>query len=175
MDIGRRNLGFSFIEGMVVMTVFAIIITIAAGSWSNLIKSKRIQGAAESLHDTLKLAHSESIKNNSAISVVFQSGSNWCFALSDSGSCDCTTSNSCLIDGVERVVNSSDYSGNALSLTGLSNDSGIYYVEFEGTRGTALNTGTMTFSNSDYSVTVAIGKFGLVTICSDSIGWYGSC
>ncbi len=70
----------------------------------NLSKRKRLNTAIQSIYDTLKIAHSESIKRKADITVAFTNGTSWCFALTDIGDCNCKTG-TCTIDGTPHVTN----------------------------------------------------------------------
>lgn len=61
--------GFTIIELMIVVGVLAILVSLAAPSFREIIASQRIRAGASALYDTLLLARSEAIKRNSAITV----------------------------------------------------------------------------------------------------------
>lgn len=61
--------GFTLIELMITVAVLAVLVTLAAPSFSEIIASQRIRAAASSLYDTVLLARSEAIKRNTKITV----------------------------------------------------------------------------------------------------------
>jgi|PlaIllAssembly_1097288.scaffolds.fasta_scaffold762114_2 type IV fimbrial biogenesis protein FimT len=70
--------GFSLIELMIVLTILAVLLTIAAPSFSRFIASQRIKTASFDLQSALMLARSEAIKRGPAATVtVAAKSSNW--------------------------------------------------------------------------------------------------
>jgi type IV fimbrial biogenesis protein FimT len=70
--------GFTLIELMIVLTILAVLLTIAAPSFSRFIASQRIKTASFDLQSALMLARSEAIKRGPAATVtVAAKSSNW--------------------------------------------------------------------------------------------------
>lgn len=166
-----RNQGFTVVETLITMGLLAIIALAAIPSWNDFVKKKELINATEAIYDTLKLAYSESTKRNTDITVSFISGTNWCVGLSDVGDCDCKTG-TCTIQGVTHVIDSTSYSGINLSVTDLTSSK---YVTFEGIRGLASNSGTVTLMNSPYSIVLSVNKIGLLKACSNNVSGYSVC
>lgn len=74
---GRAAGGFTLVEMLVTLTIGAILLSIAAPSFSTYIANQRIRGAAFGLSSSLLFARSEAIKRNANIDVVPVNGGNW--------------------------------------------------------------------------------------------------
>lgn len=68
--------GFSLIELMATLAVFAVVITLAAPSMSELLRNQRVKTASFDLFSSLMYARSEAIKRNANISVT-PNGGDW--------------------------------------------------------------------------------------------------
>ena len=77
----RRSPGFTLIELVVVMTLVASVLAIAAPSLSQLIENARIRGAAESIQHGLQRARAEAINRN--LNVTFTLGGKAFWAIAD--------------------------------------------------------------------------------------------
>lgn len=69
----KCSAGFSLVELMVVISVLAILMSIAVPSFQELIASQRVRAAASALYDSLLLARSEAIKRNSTVTLTANS------------------------------------------------------------------------------------------------------
>lgn len=167
--------GVTLVETLMAVTILGIALALAVPSLQDIINKKRIKSAIETLYTDMKLIHSESIKRQSNLFVSFQSGANWCYGVDDSSECDCSTSNDCQIDGVEKVVRASDFNGITMSFTGFTSGVSNSYVQFEGVRGVASNSGTVTFSRAGFSATLSSNRLGLLETCSNDLVTYQSC
>ncbi len=74
----ERQGGFSAIELMIVVAIAAILLTIAAPSFSALMANLRLTTAADNLLGTIALARSEAIKRNVPIGVCASNDNSTC-------------------------------------------------------------------------------------------------
>lgn len=167
--------GFTLIEMMITIAVVAILAIIAVPSFNGVMEGIRAGRATESMAAALYNAKSEAIKRNAFVRVVFKtsnSGATWCYGLTTAASCDCTTANSCSLDGVERVVSNTQFKGIAAAVSPADST-----FSFNPLRGT-VNAGNVQFTSDGQGLTskaVISGK-GRVTTCSDSgVGGFKTC
>jgi len=108
----KPNQGFTLVELLVVIALIGIALMIATPSFSDFFAKQKLRGLGGELLFFTKLAKAEAAKKSSKTYIVFNKASNtsWCIGLSeDDDSCDCTTVDSCMVDGIERVISSTDY------------------------------------------------------------------
>jgi len=91
-----RQGGFTAIELMVTLAVVAILATLAAPAFQNLIAAQRIKSVASALNESLWVARSEALKRNDNVSFSF------------------TNSGDGTVVGDWKVTQSSDGSGTAI-------------------------------------------------------------
>ncbi len=164
--------GFTLVELLVTVSVLAIILGVAVPSMQSMIERSRITGASERLLADLQFMRSEAIKLNSDITLSMTTGDAWCFGFSDNGNCNCATSNSCKVNGLEKVVSAADYSGSGTTLAVV----GITNTTFSRRNGTVNNIGSATFSGSNgTSARIDLRLLGRASICSDDIASYPGC
>ena len=72
----RQHAGFTIIELIVVVMLVAVMASIAAPSFTAMIKGTRIKGVASNLHMALLKARSEAVKRNESVRVQ-RTGANW--------------------------------------------------------------------------------------------------
>jgi type IV fimbrial biogenesis protein FimT len=71
----RRLRGFTLTEMVVALAIIAIMLTLAAPSYTDLIQQIRLANATTALHDAMNLARFEAIKRNSRVELVARKGS----------------------------------------------------------------------------------------------------
>lgn len=76
MVAARRARGFTLPELLAVVAVMAILATVAAPSFSELIASQRAKGAASDMFASLLRTRSEAIKRNTEVTLA-RSGTTW--------------------------------------------------------------------------------------------------
>jgi prepilin-type N-terminal cleavage/methylation domain-containing protein len=179
MRAPRSRKGFTLIELMVAIAILAILVTMAAPSFSSFIDKYRVKRAADTLSAFLINTKSEAIKRNTRVRAVFQStGSSWCAGMTTADTCDCTAANSadsCEIDGAERVVRGSDFKD--ILLTVSADESKFSFTPLRG----AVNAGNaqVTSANGLQVRVVVKNTTGRIRLCSPSgsgnVGGYPVC
>lgn len=174
--------GFTLIEMIVAIAVLSILLALGVPSYTALLDRNRVKGASLALYDDLQFARSAAIRNSTDVYMTFTTsggGSTWCWGMNQGAACNCSTG-SCLVDGVSKVVSSSEFTGVKLSastfVTGTS-------LAFEPRRGLARNlagtdySGDLTFTSAGAkSITTQLSIVGRVSQCStDIVGLQASC
>lgn len=156
------------IEVMMVAAIIAIATAIMIPMYVNYTDKNRLKTASETLYNDFRRAHSEALKTNSTVRVVFQTGSSWCYGLTTAASCDCGVANACDLGQSQA----SDYSNTVddLALNGI-----VSSVAFEGDRGTVTPAGTVTFTSAAGSISIVLNSMGSPEVCSSDIGDYQEC
>jgi type IV fimbrial biogenesis protein FimT len=173
--------GFTLIELIMTMAIMAITLTFVVSGMSELISRGRLDSSAQKLYDLLTLARSEAIVRNRNLFVNITDGASWCIGLDDTAACNCGTSGDCSIDGAEKVIQSTDFSGIMLDDGG-----GLASFRFdprngipEQTNNNAYTQSTYTFSNSaGNGLSIVINPVGRLRVCSSTtppFRGYASC
>lgn len=76
MRSADRMRGFTLIELMVVLTIFAVLVMAALPSYNDFVRNQRVKTASFELFSTLVLARSEALTRNSTVTVTPNSN-NW--------------------------------------------------------------------------------------------------
>jgi type IV fimbrial biogenesis protein FimT len=173
----KRLKGFTLVEAMIVVALAGLLIGLALPAYNNMLAKQRVRIGTEDLASFIKTAQSQAKNKQTNVFLSFKPGANWCYGLNDVSACDCSVNNSCMINGVQTVVRSTDYSGVPLSIaiTGLTGAATNPSIQFEGIRGTVNNAGSVVVTATNFSSTTSVSVMGLVTICSDTITSFTSC
>ena len=173
MRIRIANKGFTLLELMIVMVIVAIGVALAVPAYQDIIQRRETTSKAEQLSAFLAYAQSEAVKTNEMISVQlsYTDKDNWCIGVSEGDSgCDCTVSDACLLDGVERVLSSATQTTS--SMTGY-NGADLTFV-FDPIRGTMISEDlnvvdghffTLESDNKNWELRVDVGVTGRIRIC----------
>lgn len=157
-----------------VIAVVAITITLGAPGVINAFQSQYVKGATESSYFMLGMARSTAISQGADITIDINDGANWCLGISDTGPCDCTQANSCLVNGVEQVADAEDFPGVSVSnVTFVGGQSVI-----DGMRGLAVGSaGSMQFDRADDSLRLVLSNLARARICrvQGDIAGYPAC
>ncbi len=153
----NKEHGVTLAELLITIGIIAIIASVSAPAFSNIIDKQRLQGAAERFYAALQLTRSEAIKRHTRItlSATISEDKSWCYAQSDSGRCDCTVAEQCRIDNIpSRVTHSSHFKNVQLSST-FANHS----VTFSGTRG-GTRAGRYRLTNNGITYQIVVDALG---------------
>ncbi len=101
----NKQKGFTLIELMIVVTVLAISLTLAASNYSTIQNKRAVTNAAEAMAAFLRVARSEAVKRNDFVHVTLDPGATidgvgtFCGGVDDAGACNCgSESNTCGLD-----------------------------------------------------------------------------
>jgi len=73
----QRGSGFTLLELMVVMAIVAVLATLGAPNFRDLLLNQRLVAAAQAFNAALSLARTEAIRRSASVSVVPSAASNW--------------------------------------------------------------------------------------------------
>lgn len=73
----KYSKGFSLIELMVSITIFVILLSIAAPTMSNWMAALRVKDSAESINMALNQARSEALRRNTSVQFSVNSDTSW--------------------------------------------------------------------------------------------------
>jgi len=172
----KNQQGFSLIEVLVVVAITMLLIGLGGPSVVDSLNRAKIKSVSQETYFLFKLARSQALSSSSDISLDFETGDNWCMGLSDAGVCDCTTQDSCMVNGIESVITYKDFNG-------IEMNSALFGIDktaiFDGQRGLALNdAGTVEYSDpQNNKIRVSLNVLGRTNICvvTGQIGSYPAC
>jgi len=150
--------GFTFVELMITLAIGSILLFILVPSLTSLVQARQLDSVSEHFYTELRQARAESLRRKVDVYVAFQTGTQWCYGFSDTGTCDCSTANSCQVNGVERTVSSQNHTGISFSQSGFIQN----FTHFDSFRGTADDPGSFTFQRNGKSHTIDLNAMGLV-------------
>ena len=156
------NSGFTLVELIVAMAVVSTTLGIAVPSFQSMTDRYRIKGAAEALFYSFHTARTQAIKSNTAVTVAFQTGSNWSANLSDSATCAIDSATCVGGDWTSNTLND-EYRGTEISATTFAANN----TNFDPKRGTATN-GAVTLTLNDYAIQVQLNVLGNPKYCADN-------
>jgi type IV fimbrial biogenesis protein FimT len=169
----RPGEGFTVLELIITILVLVILVTVGIPTFTALLERHRLKGAVETLYAELQLARSVAIRQNRPCYVDFNLGTDWCYGLDDTAACDCAIAGDCQVDGIEKVVRSTEYRGITLPSTTFAGDG----TGFNARNGTALGAGEALFQGPQgITAKVVLSGLGRARICSgETILGYPSC
>lgn len=138
-------------------------------------RSLKLKGAVEVTYFAFQQARVEAISAGADVTLSITEGTNWCVAISDAGDCDCNIVNSCTINGVEQIVNASDF--NHVTMQDL-NFGANSIATFDGVRGMSVGSaGSTVFSDGTREARLILSNMGRARICmqAGSLGSYAAC
>ncbi|MFH1351635.1 MAG: GspH/FimT family pseudopilin, partial [Pseudomonadota bacterium] len=108
MGAGKRESGFSLVELIIVMLIFAVMGAIAVPSFLGISSRGRLKSAARDIVSNMQLARIQALKRSATWAIQFDTGSARYRVLSDDGADDTWNTGD---DTVYKTVNLSDYPG----------------------------------------------------------------
>jgi type IV fimbrial biogenesis protein FimT len=82
-----KQLGFTLVEIMVVVAIFAILATAAVPAYQTWIQNTRIRNAAESIQNGISKARSEALMRNTSVRFTLGANSAWVVECVDAAKC----------------------------------------------------------------------------------------
>lgn len=164
--------GVTLVELLIMLAITAILLITAIPTFADMLERYRVKAATEKLFLYLHHAKSEAIKRNQRIHLTFNStnsGAVWCYGLKINAACDCTIEGSCQINGAQKVINSSEFTG--VSIETHISFPGNHFI-FENVRWIMASTyGHVRFiSSREKQARVIVSSMGRIRTCSP----YGS-
>jgi len=154
----QKQSGFTLIELLVIVSVLAILVTIALPSLQRTIESRRLAGATDILYANLQYARTEAIKQNQAVQFSINAAT-WCYGIDDNGAnCDCTAPASCTVNTVQKVVNGSDYPN-----VTIATDFATSFT-FDSRQGIPSDNGLFTLTINGQSKSVSVNPVGRIKV-----------
>jgi type IV fimbrial biogenesis protein FimT len=181
----RRSLscaeGFSVVELMVSLAIFAVVAALALPSYAKMVEKRSLASAAEQMAAFVNFGQLESLKRNQPVTLSFtrRSHEDWCLGMTlGTVKCDCeetddTQSDFCAIDGVEQIFNSDPF-GNAELVHTIEIANGDS-LSFDPIRGILLDPNDdllveLHTDSRDYRVNLMMNATGSVVLCSTEEG-----
>lgn len=166
-NLFRTNKGLSLIELMIIVIVMVILTVIAIPSFTQFMQRYRLITTTQSIYYNLQYARSEAVKRAATVYISFQTGNNWCYGINTGSVCSCTIPSGC---------NLGTFTPSASQLTTLTLN-GFSSLSFEGSRGAASSSGTITITvaGGTSSMGIDVGTLGNLQICSNNLSGYPAC
>ena len=173
---GARAPGFTLVELIVAMAVFAILATLAVPAFATYFEKARLRGAADAVVALVADARLAAVAQGRAVSVTFVGeGAQWCVGAREAQSpsagmplvgmhaCDCTgAGDACEVDARRAVVSSAMHSGVVLVAP-------VGAVAFQGATGLRADPSNgvarLASRTGRFAMTLAISPLGQVSIC----------
>lgn len=160
--------GFTLVELLVVIALVAIILALAAPSFTGTLARKRLEGVASELATDLQYARSEAVQRNRAVGVVFGANCYVVYVVGDTGATSCASL------GSTATALKTVQSPNGVSLNFVPTVAGAF-VAFDPVRGMAVDvtgandlSGDVNLSHSagNWQIRAILTKAGRVKLCS---------
>lgn len=183
----RRPAGFTLIELLVVVVIGGVLLASAIPAFQNTIDRNRLKGVAETTLSDLELMRLESIKRNQSVFLSIRNDTpttgNWCYGMSNTGSCNCQSTN-CTIDNASKVVSSSNFPGIKIAAPSTTSptpfDFSIEQVRGQVTLSASLTNNRIRLTSArGYELDIEVSTLGRFIICSPSgsntVSGYPTC
>ena len=195
---GYKKTGFTMIEMLITIAIVAVVVSLAAPSYSTFIEKRKITGGAEEIASFMMLARSEAVKHNqqTTVSFVRNGDTDWCIGMMfGSAPCDCenstvTDADYCALKYTDsggnvvepQLISSGDYSGFKLTAAATASGAGsaLTYDPVRGILADVLDISSFTIqsNNAAYELRTNISATGTVKTCTNSskkVSGFKSC
>jgi prepilin-type N-terminal cleavage/methylation domain-containing protein len=170
-----RSQGFTLVELLMVIAIGGILLTVAVFTLQTSVDNARLRGATEALQGDLQYAQNLAINNNQPVYVTLTTGANWCYALSDTSGCDCS-STICTVNGVQQANDANSYTNVNLTSGNISGE--LKFENVHGSVETGISSSPATFtltSVSSKTSKIYLTQQGKVDACSNDLTGYIAC
>lgn len=161
--------GFTLVELLVVLGVAAILLSLAAPSFTSTLARKRMEGVAAELSTDIQYARSEAAQRNAAVGIVFGTNCYTVYLLGTTAAADCGA----LGTGGSSLKDVAVPSGTTMAFTPTTTGAFIAFDPVRGmatdaTAGTADLSGTVALTNSagNWQILARVTRVGRVKLCS---------
>lgn len=167
MYTAQRSRGITMMEVMIACAIVGILAVLLVPSFSSYVANNRLRSASESLYHDFNKARIEAIKQRQSVTVVFQTGTSWCYGITSLATCNCLVADSCTLGQISY----SGFKDTSLSETGFTGD-----TTFAASRGDVNKTGTATLTvTGGGTISIILNQMGFPRICSSDVGGYKPC
>jgi len=176
ISIQKRMTGFTLLESLISLSIFAAFASIAISSYHDMILNQRLESAATQIYNDLSVAKSEAIKQNKKIHVSFsQQNHGWCYGINEEKQCDCNKANDCRLNAIETVFKGDEFKGIMLQKARFAG--GGSSTVFDPRKGFAIGKGVKNGSiwlkaENDSQMAVIINRLGRIRFCSKDLDRY---
>lgn len=167
----KYSSGMTLVELLITIAVACVLLGLAVPSFTSLLEAQKVEATSRKLSTDLEALHARALKENDTLYFSFNTGTNWCYGIDDTATCDCTVSDDCQISGVTKVVSASDYDNVSLGASGFSGNG----FSVDGLRGTLSDSGYFDVTLNSRTITVKLTPIGLVGTCSSTEVGYEAC
>jgi type IV fimbrial biogenesis protein FimT len=166
----RKLIGFTLIELMVVVALVAILLSLAAPSFTSTLARKRLEGVASELATDLHYARSEAMQRNASVGVIF--GTN-CYVIFSPVNWESAPLNCAAASGTGALKVVAIDGGTSLNFAPRAGQTLIAFdpvggMALGGLTGTADYSGDVDATNSagNWQIQARVTKVGRVKLCS---------
>ena len=164
----KKSKGFTLLELMFTIAVFAILVTLAVPSMKSAVEKRRTVAAAEEIYSQIQLARSEAIARSQPVFLNIAPGADWAIGVSNNAACDpsdnvpaCTLPDVANNNPITHRFTANDFEN--VSLAATANQ--ITFLSQRGTA-TAAIIGIASTGDIGYLMAVVVRPLGQVSMCS---------
>ncbi|HVF35414.1 MAG TPA: prepilin-type N-terminal cleavage/methylation domain-containing protein, partial [Candidatus Saccharimonadia bacterium] len=177
----RADLGFTLIELMITVAVLAVLLALAAPSFSDSIARARLKGAADGVVSLVEEARQQSTRLDRDVNLSFRgSAGNWCVGaraaatpavgqpVAAAPACDCSSAAaSCMVGDAQMVAASSSFGPTNGTATIDAADVAVVFDRKLGTLQDFATAGAVVLSqpSTDLQLQVGINALGHARVC----------